>query len=643
MRKFLTILVSIVVTCALGFSICWGVINFNKVQTALNGSELYTREELEEYGDNMYNQGLQDKEEYLEQINQYRDMITHLNDEISKYKYDIQINNDNIDSLTTQRDGFKNELEETKVLLAEEKLKSDASSEVISELENKVSKLTKSIESKDKQIADLKKENIDALKSINYYENFIKTLETETSVVATFVYDGQIVHLEVITKGSCSTYTNPIDTEYSKFNYWMVNNEKVSLSEYPLNTNTTFVANIDKSYRVVFMVDDEEYDSQLVVDGETVTLPNNPTKENYTFLGWSIDGVNVIDNLESFTVTYDVTFYALYQKYNTVTFMMGNSVVDAQFVSENAYAIIPEEPSKDKGYTFLGWSLDNVNIVNDIENIPVTSDTIYYAVFSFKPYFEVAEQSRTINGIYVWYDDEDVYYSCSNSYILNKETGTWDSITFKEISSSGTSYNLELEGEYVWHCGNRTFYSSVIGYSYERVSGTLNWKEITFNGFDNIVGKKVWTDGTNTYFSDGSNQYAFNSATNTWISKSWYGLTSFDGSRVWTDGDDIYYSEGSSQYVLDRSTSTWKVKVWNGNNSFIGYYVWSTGTDIYYSYYEVSSNTIVNHCEMKLDKETSTWIDVDWGYYLDGSCYWTDGENHYISRSLTGSYKLITE
>lgn len=642
MKKILTIILSILFAFALGFSVVWTCINFDKVKNGINGSELYTRAELEEYGNNMYNQGLQDKEEYLEQINQYRDTITHLNDEISKYKYDIQVNNENINSLTTQRDGYKKELEETKILLEEEKLKSDASAETISELESNVTKLSKSIESKDKQIADLKKENVDALKSIDYYENFIKTLETETSVVATFVYDGQVVHLEVITKGSCSTYTNPSDTDYSKFNYWMVNDEKVILSEYPLNANTTFVANIDKSFDVKFLVDDSEYNAQIVIEGETLTLPSAPTKENYTFLGWSTDGVNVIDNLESFNVTYNITFYALFQKYNTVTFMMGDTVLDTQSIMENSNAILPEEPSKGKGYTFLGWSLDNENIVNNIANIPVTADAVYYAVFSFEPYFEKITYNISFNGLDVWYDNEDVYYSLSDSYILNKETGNWDSVSFKYISG-GTRYNLDIEGEYVWHCGNRTFYSDIIGYSYERVSGTFEWEEITFNGFDNIVGKYVWTDGVNIYYSDGSSQYAFNSATNTWITKTWYGLTSFNGSRVWTDGGNIYYSDGSSQYILDKSTSTWKVKVWNGNNSFSGYYIWTDGEDIYYSYYEVSGNKIVNHCEMQLDKETSTWVDVDWDCYLDGSCYWTDGESHYISRALTGSYKLITE
>ena len=60
----------------------------------------------------------------------------------------------------------------------------------------------------------------------------------------------------------------------------------------------------------------------------------------------------------------------------------------------------------------------------------------------------------------------------------------------------------------------------------------------------------IWTDGTNIYYSNGTNQYVLDVATSTWSVKTWTGFTSFNGSQIWTDGTNIYYSGASTQYVL---------------------------------------------------------------------------------------------
>ena len=41
---------------------------------------------------------------------------------------------------------------------------------------------------------------------------------------------------------------------------------------------------------------------------------------------------------------------------------------------------------------------------------------------------------------------------------------------------------------------------------------------------------------------------------NAWTSKSWNGYTNLFGNRIWTDGENIYYSYGTDQYVLDPVT-----------------------------------------------------------------------------------------
>ena len=150
----------------------------------------------------------------------------------------------------------------------------------------------------------------------------------------------------------------------------------------------------------------------------------------------------------------------------------------------------------------------------------------------------------------------------------------------------------------------------------------------TWNGMTSFTGDKIWTDGTNIYYSSSSNQYILNKSTSTWSTKTWNGLTSFYGRYIWTDGTDIYYSNGTTQYVLDKSTSTWSIKSWSGLTSFYGERIWTDGTNIYYSY---SSNQYV------LDKSTSTWSKKSWSGMtsFSGQLVWTDGTDIYYSNGST--------
>lgn len=72
-----------------------------------------------------------------------------------------------------------------------------------------------------------------------------------------------------------------------------------------------------------------------------------------------------------------------------------------------------------------------------------------------------------------------------------------------------------------------------------------------------------------------------------WVEKEWDGFTNIRGNYVWTDGTNICYSNANfylgtkGSYVLNGNT--WEEKPWNGLNGFYGYNVWTDGTNIYCS------------------------------------------------------------
>ena len=162
-----------------------------------------------------------------------------------------------------------------------------------------------------------------------------------------------------------------------------------------------------------------------------------------------------------------------------------------------------------------------------------------------------------------------------------------------------------------------------------------NWSTKTWNGLTSFSSKYIWTDGTNIYYSDDSEQYVqyiLNKTTVTWITKSWVTpLIQLDAKYIWTDETDIYYSNGNQQYVLDKSEGIWIRKSWLGSNSFSGECIWSDGTNIYYS-----SDTY----QYVLDKSTSTWSTKSWSGLTNfyGTEIWSDGTDIYRS---SGTYQYV--
>ena len=182
-----------------GFIGVWTYINFEDLKLALSGTQIYTKDDVDNAYQDGYDKALDNKTDYDSLLSEYREDIASLTDEVSRLKYNLSQNEDTISKNQQDLIELNNQLEVTIAELNEAKASKEADTEKIAELELEVEYLSTSIENKQKEIALLTKQNSDYLKSIDYYKNFITTLETETSAVATFVYDGKVVHMEVLT------------------------------------------------------------------------------------------------------------------------------------------------------------------------------------------------------------------------------------------------------------------------------------------------------------------------------------------------------------------------------------------------------------------------------------------------------------
>lgn len=191
-----------------------------------------------------------------------------------------------------------------------------------------------------------------------------------------FKYEDTTLKTETVKSGNYATAPTASSTAYKVFNGWKVNGIMKDVSEYRITADTVFVADITYKYDVKFMADGKVHNSQIVEKHAKPTVPSNPTKTNYVFVGWSVDGINTVD-VSKYMIVGNTTFTAIFRvdKF-TVTFKNGNTTVSTQEVTNGSYATTPTFDSE----TFKGWTVNGTDIVN-IATYKITGNTTFTAKF----------------------------------------------------------------------------------------------------------------------------------------------------------------------------------------------------------------------------------------------------------------------
>ena len=101
-------------------------------------------------------------------------------------------------------------------------------------------------------------------------------------------------------------------------------------------------------YKLTYMVDGEVYKTYDVVYGTAITPEAEPTKEGYTFSGWS--------TIPATMPAYDVTITGSFTKGAYKLTYMLDGVVYKTISYDYGDAITPEPAPTKEGYTFSGWS-----------------------------------------------------------------------------------------------------------------------------------------------------------------------------------------------------------------------------------------------------------------------------------------------
>ena len=101
-------------------------------------------------------------------------------------------------------------------------------------------------------------------------------------------------------------------------------------------------------YKLIYKVDGEEYKSYQIEYGASITAEEEPTKEGYTFSGWSEIPETMPAKDVTVTGSFSINKYKLIYKVDDVEYKTIEVDYGANITAE-------AEPTKD-GYTFSGWS-----------------------------------------------------------------------------------------------------------------------------------------------------------------------------------------------------------------------------------------------------------------------------------------------
>ena len=113
------------------------------------------------------------------------------------------------------------------------------------------------------------------------------------------------------------------------------------------------------TYMLTYMVDGEKYWEGTVAYGTALTALEAPTKRGHTFSGWS--GLPATMPANDVTVNGSFTI----DRYTVTFYDWDGTVLKVETVAWGQAATPPADPTRE-GYTFIGWDFDFTNVVWDL-------------------------------------------------------------------------------------------------------------------------------------------------------------------------------------------------------------------------------------------------------------------------------------
>lgn len=225
---------------------------------------------------------------------------------------------------------------------------------------------------------------VDAYKAVEPWKNFKEIVSViVTKYTLTYKVDGEVYKTYQLEEGAAITPEPAPTKEGYTFSGW--SDIPATMPAKDVTVVGTFTKNDVKTYTLTYKVDGVVYKTYQVAEGATITPEPAPTKEGYTFSGWNDLPSTMPAHDVTATGSFTINTYKLKYKVDGVTYK--------EYYLEFGAPIIPEpEPTKE-GYTFSGWSeipetmpahkvtIEGTFIKNDVpQQDEITQDNIIYQI-----------------------------------------------------------------------------------------------------------------------------------------------------------------------------------------------------------------------------------------------------------------------
>ncbi|MCR5362359.1 MAG: leucine-rich repeat protein [Bacteroidales bacterium] len=185
-------------------------------------------------------------------------------------------------------------------------------------------------------------------KSANYWKDFkniaVNPYVTVEKKAVIYVVDGEEYHRDSVAVTLAITAIDAPTREGYTFSGW--SEIPATMPDNDVTVTGTFTVN---THNVVYVVDGAEYQKvENVAFGTTLAAIDAPTREGYTFSGWSEIPATMPDNDVTVTGTFTINKYA-------VIYMVDGEEYRRDSVEYGATITLAENPTKES-HDFSGWS-----------------------------------------------------------------------------------------------------------------------------------------------------------------------------------------------------------------------------------------------------------------------------------------------
>ncbi len=171
---------------------------------------------------------------------------------------------------------------------------------------------------------------------------------------------------------------------------------------------------------------------QIDIDGNAVA-PNDPTRQNYRFIGWDQN----LDNIKT-----DLTVKATYIRQYDVTFLDYNgTLLKKEVVDEGGNATAPDNPSKE-GFDFVDWDTPFTDVHSDLTVTAIYKIKEYIVKFFMPDGTPLGEQTVQHGFSAIAPELPEVYLDGEGGYVKPYTFTGWDK-SFAKVTTS-----LEIKAEY---------------------------------------------------------------------------------------------------------------------------------------------------------------------------------------------------